>query len=131
MIEFLLASNGRAALDYMRRSASLRENWPLLVAFALIAFFWTLLYLWDQFQRRRRSRPQKAESLLRELCKAHKLSYFDQQLLAEVAVQRGLKHPGQLFVDRRLLTELAESPNPHAARLAKLSEKLFGPDEPI
>ncbi|NOX55932.1 MAG: hypothetical protein GXP27_16110 [Planctomycetes bacterium] len=130
MIEFLLASNGRAALDYMRRSASLRENWPLLVAFALIAFFWILLYLWDQFQRRRRSRPQKAESLLQELCKAHKLSYFEQQLLAEAAAQQGLKHPGQLFVDRRLLAELAKPPNPHAARLTKLSEKLLGPGEP-
>ncbi|HID24389.1 MAG TPA: hypothetical protein EYP14_18600, partial [Planctomycetaceae bacterium] len=71
MIEFVLASNGRAALDYMRRSASLRENWPLVVALALIALFWFVLYLWDRFQRRRRPRPQKASSLLQELCKAH------------------------------------------------------------
>ena len=130
MIELLLASNGRAALEYMRRSASLRENWPIFVAFALIAAFWFLLYLWDQFQKRRRIRPQKAESLLQELGKAHKLSSADQQLLAQAAAERGLTHPGVFFVDRRLLAELAESADPHARRFAKLRAKLFGPDDP-
>ena len=126
MHEIIMAASGEAAVDYMRRSASLRENLPLVYAVLFLVMLWAVLYVWDRFQRTRRKEVPSESSLFLELCVAHGLSQAEREVLKQAAQQAQLQNCEMVFVDQRLLAGWSGQDAPGSAALAGLRGKLFG-----
>jgi hypothetical protein len=64
--------------------------------------------------------------LLAELSAAHGLNRVERSLLAEAAASRAVPDAALLFVDPRVLKDLAQSGGANSTEYAALARKLFG-----
>lgn len=116
----------RAVSRWLQRGALSDGTTLFLLTGGAILLVWIGLYAWE-WARRRTPRPLTgAHALFHELCLAHRLSVAEEDLLSRAAERRRLAQPGLLFVDPRILGELAQSAKPEAAEYRRLAERLFG-----
>ncbi|QDU88642.1 hypothetical protein Pla175_20220 [Pirellulimonas nuda] len=105
---------------------SATEAWGVaLVCIGLLGVL-ALLSLLARVQSRR-SRKNRPLALLRELCRAHRLSHADRQLLAQVVEECGLICPAEIFVRPDLLApdRYGSAPAAVRTRIAGLRQRLF------
>ncbi len=71
--------------------------------------------------------------LFRELCRAHRLGWSDQRLLATVARQQGVAVPARMFVepDRFEADRLEDLTEEQRTRVAEIHETLFRADATV
>ena len=122
----LPATIGQKTIEYLRRSASLSENWYIIVAFALILTMWISLYYWEKLRKRPSGHTDHRTALFLELCQAHQLTETERALASTAAASSGLHQHALLFVDPNLLGSLADSSHPDAPSYGKLLQRLFG-----
>ena len=115
-----------ASRRYLQRSSSPREYALILGALGLIILFWAALIYWDRIRARFTQRTHDPKSLFLELCHAHGLSSMERSLAWHAANLKGLPQPATVFVDQKILAELAAADGPHAAELGGLRQRLFG-----
>ncbi len=111
---------------YTRRSASIVQNWHLIVGGLVVAAFWVGLYCWDMKRRKSSSRKGTPKSLFIELCQAHGLDRAERNLAWKVAESRSLKQPALVFVDQDLIGRFGQSHAGEAKECNQLANKLFG-----
>jgi hypothetical protein len=105
-------------------------EWQGLVAVAGVAVLISLAY-W-LLRRWRLARAQRLQNspahLLHEFCVRHGLGGHAQRLLAVLAHEQKLEHPGVLFVDPRLWEtgRLGTTGKRHATQFDRLREQIFG-----
>ena len=102
------------------------------LAFAIVGLLATAITLGYWFSRRwRQARAQQLLNspphLLQELCVRHGIGRADQRLLAGLAREQSLEHPGLLFVEPRLWEAnlLGTFGKRYAVPLDRLRERIF------
>ncbi len=121
-----LSETVKAMNRYSRKSSSVMDNWPILVAIAAIALFWAVLHFWDKYRKSRVSELTTPQSLFEELCDLHKLGKADRTLLEKVVTAQNLDQPAAVFVDPGVLATAASSGG--EGGYLKLRSRLFGSD---
>jgi hypothetical protein len=103
------------------------------LAFAIVGFLAAAITLGYWLSRRwRQNRAQQLLNspphLLQELCVRHGIGRADQRLLAGLAREQKLEHPGLLFVEPRLweANRLGVYGRRYAVPLDRLREQIFG-----
>ncbi len=84
-------------------------------------------YLWDQKQKK--SKPvakKKTVSLFQELCKLHRLTSSETELLQQAIHHNSLKQGAVAFLDPNILIQQATNHEADAEKWVALREKLFG-----
>jgi hypothetical protein len=99
-----------------------------LVTAAAAALFLMMLMIIRWIGARSARKIDDPRQLLAELCRAHRLSPFQRQLVTRIARQAGLAHPATVFVEPGVLESAMEAVrDPRAKRaIAALKGKLFG-----
>jgi hypothetical protein len=110
----------------LRSTADTRS---LAVLLAVIAAVLLVAWVVSWYSRRQEHRRRhSASALFNELCRVHKLTWSDRQLLSQLARLAGLDIKARLFLDAdawsRTLPQVTD-PNLHQ-RCVALQEKLFG-----
>ncbi|WP_166831341.1 hypothetical protein [Thalassoroseus pseudoceratinae] len=112
-------------IRWSRHSASLGNYLFFAAIIALIAAIWGGLYWWERHRVSRTESNDTPNDLFQQLCKVHRLSVGEQQLLSQVAQATCASQPALVFVDHRCLQSQGEGGN--AEQLRDLARKLFGP----
>jgi hypothetical protein len=131
-----------AAVDLSRVSKSAQDSRSvaevaivLLSMLGIFAVFWLLMYLWNRYRREVARAASDPRALFYELCRAHRLSRQERNLLWNAAIHYRLEHPALVFALPHYLEHLADANDPRSAAFARLAVRLFGsaagPAEPV
>ncbi len=124
----LFASGGlvRTVSLFVNRCMSRTGLGFLAVVVLAVAALWLGLILVERTRRYRKLTSQTPHALFLQLCRAHRLTRAERQLLWSVHAPA---HPDQCchsFIDPRVLGRQAVSSTPLADDYAALARKLFG-----
>lgn len=131
-----------AAVDLSRVSKSAQDSRSvaevalvLLAMLGVFAVFWLLMYLWHRYRREVARAANDPRALFYELCRAHRLSRQERNLLWNAAIHYRLEHPALVFALPHYLQQLADANEPRSPACARLVIRLFGstagPAEPV
>ena len=102
------------------------QNWYLVAVILGSGLFWICLHYWSRYRDSIIRAGRRPASLFLELCEAHRLTNPQRALLLRAAETRSLKYSATVFVDPRVLGEMAAGGGPDRALYKELSAKLFG-----
>lgn len=102
----------------------------LLLAIGGVLLIGLLIAGWSLkrwFLKRRNNSLNDPRLMLRELCKAHGLSRRVERLILTMARCLGVKHPGRLFLEPRLLSAAIQQPElaHHRKAILLLQARIF------
>jgi hypothetical protein len=83
----------------------------------------------DRLRLRRALNAQTPQALLRELCRAHRLSRADRQFVAQIAEESPAGQSCRVFIEPRIIDEYAGAHPAAAEQCRCLAKRLFG--EPL
>jgi hypothetical protein len=130
-ILILIAENERTrqmmqALRSARNSTSSNSTWLglMILMAALLAFVALAIIVQRQQRQRKVSCPR---SLFFEICRAHRLTWFERRLLWRLARSQKLADPARLFLSPECfeIGSLTVALRSRAEELRKLSERIF------
>ena len=122
---FILAGHTDDVSRAFRNRGMLQENWILITATLLIGSIWLALYLWENFQLRRKANADTPQGLFYDLCKTHRLSRADIAYLLKAAQAHYREQPAMVFVDPGILNAYIKEVSTDAKYYELLAEKLF------
>ena len=121
-----VADLGDAFRRHSERSNSLSENWIVFGLIGGIVLLWLALNVWEKYRKRASGKGSSPKSLFAELCHVHQLSRVERALLQKTVEQLGLSQPAFVFVEPRLLMEMADNSETEPRAFSALGRKLFG-----
>jgi hypothetical protein len=122
----ILANVGEALSRYMRQSTSTQRGGIWGFALLAVILFWVGIYVWDERSKRVKIPEEKSESLFQQLCKTHRLNQQQRTKLLTAAKQCELAEPAVVFVDPKVLSQLAGDDSGESRAYAELGQQLFG-----
>ncbi|QDT45268.1 hypothetical protein Pan241w_53880 [Gimesia alba] len=121
----ILAGHTNDVSRAFRNRGMLQENWLLVTATLLIGSIWLTLYLWENFQLRRKANADTPQGLFYDLCKTHRLSRTDITYLLKAAQAHYRDQPAMVFVDPGILNAYIKEVSSDAKYYELLADKLF------
>ena len=122
-----------AAVDLSRVSKSAQDSRSvadvagvLLAILGVFAASWLLMYLWNRYRREVARAASDPRALFYELCRAHRLTRQERNLLWNAAIHYRLEHPALVFALPHYLQQLADANEPRSPACARLAVRLFG-----
>lgn len=116
----------RSASRHLSGSGSTSRMGIVVLIVVVIALVWLALTFFDKYRQLLLAHQRSPQALFRDLCRLHKLTGGERQLL--LAVQAGSKPEllSCVFVDPRMLAAYATANINQADACRGLSRKLFG-----
>jgi hypothetical protein len=112
--------------QHLGRPTSVWELVVLLLLVVAAASIWAVLWAWERQRQPQQVKPQpERRTLAQQLCEAHGLSSDDAGMLTDLAARLQLSDPMLLFVDPRLLEQIASTDDPAASSARSLGQRLF------
>jgi hypothetical protein len=129
MLQHMLILAARSVwgrFDHERPRFDATHMWTILSIAALVVGLAVVSYRSSR-RARREFDVDSATKLFRELCRAHRLSFGNRQLLKRLAAARSLSDPALLFVEPRHfdITHLPDQLRQSAEQIRRLRDRLF------
>ncbi|MCH9656382.1 MAG: hypothetical protein K0U86_19805 [Planctomycetes bacterium] len=126
-VEFntILAGHTNEISEAFRNRSLLQENGLLISATIVIGLVWVSLYLWENFQVRRKALKDTPQGLFYDLCKTNRLSRADINYLLKATTEHYSDQPAMIFINPQILKNHISETSSDTRYYEKLAQRLF------
>ncbi|WP_298869324.1 hypothetical protein [uncultured Gimesia sp.] len=126
-VEFntILAGHTNEISEAFRNRSLLQENWLLISATIVIGMVWVSLYLWENYQVRRKAMKDTPQGLFYDLCKTNRLGRADINYLLKATTEHYGDQPAMIFIDPQILKNYISEASSDTRYYEKLAQRLF------
>lgn len=121
----ILAGHTNEISDAFRNRSLLQENWLLIAATVIVGTVWVSLYMWENFQVRRKALSDTPQGLFYDLCKTNRLNRTDINYLLNATSECYSDQPAMVFIDPHILKNYSSEASSDNKYYEELAERLF------